>query len=55
MKNGKEKKNIRNKQTEHSILKVLSKSSLKYERGIKENCPKAKDSFPFRSQEFYKQ
>lgn len=43
------------KQTEHSILKVQSKTVLKYERSIKENCPKVNNTFLFRSQGFYKQ
>lgn len=43
------------KQTEHSILKVQSKTVLKYERSIEENCPKVNNTFLFRSQGFYKQ
>lgn len=49
------KKERYDKQTEHSIFKVLNKTALKYERCTKENCPKVNDSFRFRSQEFSKQ
>lgn len=50
-----QKKNMTNKQTEYSILKMLNKTALKYERSNKENCPRVNDSFQFGSQVFSKQ